>query len=171
MAILRLQGRPMQQQGHRYTLWPPHRAKCAVSVDMSGFSDINTTREQVGFRRQRGERTVSDEELETFEVSEAPESEPAPKAKKGKRGGPVADRRHLCITIVDHNAIIEGTGEESYINMRIPVALAEAGLKMIPEGKLGKIEPELIVEMIEEGATGELISITEEKKTISIRVE
>jgi len=114
---------------------------------------------------------VSDEELETFEVSEKPEPEPAKKAKRERKGGPVADKRYLCITIVDHNAVIEGTGEESYINLRIPVALAESGLKLIPESKLGKIDPALIVEMIDEGATGELINITEEKKTCSIRVE
>jgi len=83
----------------------------------------------------------------------------------------VAERRYLCVTIVDHNAIIEQTGEESFISLRIPVALAEAGLKTIPEGKLGRIDPQLIVDMIEEGATGELINITEEKKSISIRVD
>lgn len=83
----------------------------------------------------------------------------------------MADKRYLCVTIVDHKAVIEETGEESYINLRIPVALAQAGLKMVPEGKLGRIEPDLIVEMIEEGATGELVSINEEKKTITIRVE
>jgi hypothetical protein len=42
---------------------------------------------------------------------------------------------------------------------------------MVPANKLGNVEPELIVEMIEEGATGELININEEKKTLSIRVE
>ncbi len=83
----------------------------------------------------------------------------------------MAERRYLCVTIVDHNATIEQNGEESFINLRIPVALAEAGLKTIPEGKLGRIEPQLIVDMIEEGATGELINITEEKKTITVRVD
>lgn len=83
----------------------------------------------------------------------------------------MAEKRYLCVTVVDHNAVIEGTGEESYINMRIPVALAESGLDMVPEGKLGRINPDLIVEMIEEGATGELININEERKTVSIRVE
>lgn len=81
------------------------------------------------------------------------------------------ERRYLCITVVDHNAVLEDAGEESYINLRIPVALAEAGLRMVPEGKLGRIDPELIVEMIDEGATGELIKIDEERKTISVRVE
>ncbi len=114
---------------------------------------------------------MSDEGLETFEVSEGPEGEPTAQAKPKKRGGSVAEKRYLCITIVDHNAIIDNTGEESYVHMRIPVSLAEAGLSMIPEGKLGKLDPELLVEMIEEGASGELISITEEKKQISIRVE
>lgn len=83
----------------------------------------------------------------------------------------MAEKRYLCITVVDHNAVIEGTGEESYINLRIPVALAEAGLRMVPEGKLGRIDPAMIVEMIEEGATGELINVHEEKKSVSIRIE
>jgi hypothetical protein len=114
---------------------------------------------------------MSDEGLETFEVSGTPEPEPEPTARPQTRGAAVAEKRYLCVTIVDHNAIIEQTGEQSYINLRIPVALAEAGLRMVPADKLGGIEPEFIVEMIEEGATGELINLTEEKKTISIRVE
>jgi hypothetical protein len=111
------------------------------------------------------------EGLETFEVPGEPEGEEGKQAKRERRAESVVEKRYLCITIVDHNAVIEGTGEESYINIRIPVALAEAGLRMLPEGKLGRIEPQLIVEMIEGGATGELVNITEEKKTIHIRVE
>jgi hypothetical protein len=114
---------------------------------------------------------MSDEGLETFEVSEPPEPEPERPSTTERRGAAVAERRYLCITVIDHNAVIEGTGEESYINLRIPVALAEAGLRMVPEGKLGRIDPELVVEMIEEGATGELVNITEEKKSVTIRVE
>jgi len=114
---------------------------------------------------------MSDEGLETFEVSEPSEPEPQKPSTPERRGAPVAERRYLCITIVDHNPVIEGTGEESYVNIRVPVALAEAALRLVPEGKLGRIEPELIVEMIEEGASGELINIKEEKKAISVRVE
>jgi len=114
---------------------------------------------------------MSDEGLETFEVSGGPEPEPERPARPERRVAPMAEKRYLCVTIVDHNAIIEQTGEESYVHLRIPVALAEAGLKMVPPGKLGTIDAGLIVEMIEEGATGELINLTEEKKTISIRVE
>ncbi|MFW6119203.1 MAG: hypothetical protein ACOC7S_02610 [Planctomycetota bacterium] len=114
---------------------------------------------------------MSDEGLETFEVSEPSEPEPERSSTPERRATPVAERRYLCITIVDHNPVIEGTGEESYINMRVPVALAEASLRLVPEGKLGRIDPELIVEMIEEGASGELINIKEEKKSISVRVE
>lgn len=112
---------------------------------------------------------MSDEGLETFEVSDMPEPEPAPRAER--RAATVAEKRYLCITVVDHNAVLEDTGEESYINLRIPVALAEAGLRMVPEGKLGNMDPALIVEMIEEGATGELINVTERNKTLSVRVE
>jgi len=114
---------------------------------------------------------MSDEGLETFEVSGPPEPETARNASAERRGGGMAEKRYLCITVVDHNAVIEQTGEQSYINLRIPVALAEAALKMVPEGKLGGVDPQIIVDMIEEGATGELINLTEEKKSISIRVE
>jgi hypothetical protein len=114
---------------------------------------------------------MSDEGLETFEVEESPEPEPVSETRPERRESAVAEKRYLCITIVDHNAIIEQTGEESYVNLRIPAALAEAGLRMVPEGKLGTVDPALIVEMIEEGATGELVNITEEKKTVSIRIE
>jgi hypothetical protein len=114
---------------------------------------------------------MSDEGLETFEVSGTPQPEPERPSRSERRAGTVAERRYLCITIVDHNAVIESTGEQSYLNLRVPVALAEAGLRMVPEGKLGRIDPAMIVEMIEEGATGELINVHEEKKTISIRIE
>ena len=59
----------------------------------------------------------------------------------------------------------------SFVDLRIPVPLVESGLKMIPAGKLGNIDPTLLVQMVEMGAVGEIIKINEEKKTISIRVE
>ena len=118
---------------------------------------------------------MSDDVLEPFEISSLPEAvaEPLPEPEPAPvmKGSTVADKRYLCVTVVDHAAVIEGNGEESYINVRIPVALAAAGLRMVPDGKLGRIDPELIVEMIEEGATGTLVNINEEKKSISIRVE
>jgi len=114
---------------------------------------------------------MGEEGLEPFEVTEPAEPEPQTVERTKRKGAAVAEKRYLCVTIVDHNAVIEQTGEESYINLRIPVALAQSGLKMVPEGKMGRIEPDLIVEMIEEGATGELVNISEEKKTVSIRVE
>jgi len=118
---------------------------------------------------------MSDDGLEPFEISSLPtaaaEPLPEPEPAPVRKGSTVADKRYLCVTVVDHAAVIEGTGEESYINVRIPVALAEAGLRMVPEGKLGRIDPNLIVEMIEEGATGTLVNINEKTKTVSIRVE
>ncbi|MFO8007534.1 MAG: hypothetical protein R6V05_07370 [Candidatus Brocadiia bacterium] len=116
---------------------------------------------------------MGDEGLETFEVSEPAEPEPEPErpSRPERRGAAVAEKRYLCITIVDHTPVIEGTDEESYVNVRIPVALAEAGLRLVPEGKMGKLDPELVVDMIEEGAVGELVNIKDERKSISIRVE
>ena len=105
---------------------------------------------------------MSEEEAETFEIS--PE-------ETATRREPVADKKCLHVTIVDHTPIVEGTDDVSYIDLKIPVGMAEAGLKMVPEGKLGKIDAALIVQMIELGATGELVKIDEEKKSISIRIE
>jgi hypothetical protein len=42
---------------------------------------------------------------------------------------------------------------------------------MIPDEKLGRIDPDMIVQMVKMGATGELIRINEERKFITIRVE
>ena len=105
---------------------------------------------------------MSSEEMETFQVSPA---------EKPRRKEPVAEKRFLHITVVDHNPVVEGTDDVSYVDMKIPVVMAEAGLKMVPGGKLGNIDPSLIVQMIELGADGELINIKEEKKSISIRIE
>jgi len=106
---------------------------------------------------------MAEEGLETFEVSSREE----PEIKEAL----VETKKYLHVTIVDHNPVVEGTDEESYINLRIPVALAEAGLKMVPEAKWGQVDPDLIVRMVEEGVEGELISINEEKKTLCVRVE
>ena len=54
---------------------------------------------------------MSDEGLETFEVSETPEPEPEAPARAERRAPAVAEKRYLHITIVDHNAVIEQTGE------------------------------------------------------------
>ena len=106
---------------------------------------------------------MGEEGISAFEVSEGEERPMREMA--GER------KRYLHVTIVDHNPIVEGTDEESYINLRIPLTLAEAGLKMVPESKWGHIDPDLIVQMVEEGIDGELISITEEKKSVVVRVE
>ena len=102
------------------------------------------------------------EEVESFEVGTR---------KQPERGKPVVERKFLHITVIDHNPIIDGTGEVSHIDFRVPLQLAEAGLKMIPSGKLGNIDPALIVQTIEMGVDGEIIRIDEEKKSIHIRVE
>ena len=105
---------------------------------------------------------MSDEGSETFEVS--PQEQP-------QRRETVAEKRFLHVTIVDHNPIIEGTDDVSYIDLRIPVGMAEAGLKMVPQGKLGSVDPSLVVQMVEMGASGEIVKIEEQKKTINIRIE
>ncbi len=116
--------------------------------------------------------------FETFEVSPTEEPEPA-RAQESQSNIQENERkdimeqsnRCLHVTIVDHNPVIEGTDDSSYIDLRIPLKMVESGLKLIPNKKLGDIDPDMIVQMIQMGAQGELISINEEKKTISIRVE
>ena len=105
---------------------------------------------------------MSDEGNETFEVS--PQEQPL-------RRETVAEKRFLHVTIVDHNPVIEGTDDVSYIDLRIPVGMAEAGLRMVPQGKLGSVDPSLVVQMVEMGASGEIVKIEEQKKTINIRIE
>jgi hypothetical protein len=114
---------------------------------------------------------MGDESLEPFEVSNTPAPEPEPPSTSETRSRNVAERKYLCVTIVDHNAVLEDADDESFINLRIPATLADSGLRMVPEGKLGRVDPQLIVEMVEDGATGELINITERNKSIMIRVE
>ena len=102
------------------------------------------------------------EEVESFEVASTKEPE---------RRAAVAETKLLHITIIDHNPVVDGTGEVSHLDVRVPLHLAEAALKMIPSGKLGNVDPSLIVQTIEAGAQGEILRIDEEKKSIHIRVE
>ena len=105
---------------------------------------------------------MADEGSETFQVS--PTRQP-------ERRAMVADKRCLHITIIDHNPVIEGTGDVSHLDIKIPLPLVEACLQMIPTGKLGNVDPAVIVQMIDMGADGEIIRIDEEKKSINIRIE
>jgi hypothetical protein len=106
---------------------------------------------------------MSDEGTETFQVS----GEEAPPQRR--QGAPV--KKFLHVTIVDHNPIIDGTDEASFIDVRIPLGMVEAGLSMVPEGKLGNLDPQMIVQMVNMGAEGELIRTQEEKKSVHVRVE
>ena len=106
---------------------------------------------------------MSEEGLETFEISQPDQPQ--------RRAATVADNRFLHVTIIDHNPVIEGTDDVSFIDVRIPLPMVEAGLRMIPQGKLGEGDPALIVQMVSMGAEGELIRINEEKKSLQIRIE
>lgn len=108
---------------------------------------------------------MADEGLETFEVSSGETTE------EPERREPVASQKFLHVTIVDHNPVIDGTDDSSFIDVRIPLGMAEAGLRAIPEEKFGTVDPSLVVQMVEMGAEGELVQIKEERKSISIRVE
>ncbi|MFW6044568.1 MAG: hypothetical protein ACOCR1_02375 [Planctomycetota bacterium] len=110
---------------------------------------------------------MADEGLETFEVT----SEESADETQIREETPMNSNSFLHVTIVDHNPVIEGTDDSSYIDVRIPIAMVEAGLHTIPEEKFGTIDPDMIVQMVEMGAEGELIQINEERKSINIRVE
>ncbi len=119
---------------------------------------------------------MSDDGFETFEVSptEEPEptKEPESKTENRKRSKKMAEsERCLHVTVIDHNPVIDGTDDSSFIDIRIPLGMVEAGLKLIPSKKLGDVDPDMIVQMIEMGAQGELVHINGDKKSISIRVE
>ena len=105
---------------------------------------------------------MGDEDMDTFEVTQRANPE---------RREEAVSKRFLHVTIIDHNPVIEGTDEVSFVDVRIPVSMIDAGLKMIPAGKLGDIDPGLIVQMVEMGAEGEIVRIEEEKKSIHIRFE
>lgn len=108
---------------------------------------------------------MADEELETFEVTPQESEQPT------ERRETVAEKKFLHVTIVDHNPVIEGTDDSSFIDVRIPLGMVEAGLRTIPDEKFGTIDPAMIVQMVEMGAEGELVQIKEERKSIHIRVE
>ena len=108
---------------------------------------------------------MSNEGAETFEVSPQ-QAKPERREKQT-----VADKSFLHVTIVDHNPVIEGTDEASFVDVRIPLGMVEAGLRIIPAGKLGEIDPTMIVQMVEMGAAGELLRVNEGKKSILIRIE
>jgi hypothetical protein len=95
---------------------------------------------------------MSNEGIETFEVG--------PKGKSERRE-PVVSKKVLHVTVIDHRPVV----------VRIPLGMVEAGLRMIPPGKLGDVDPALIVQMVEMGAEGEIVKLQEEKRSISIRVE
>ena len=80
-------------------------------------------------------------------------------------------KKCLHVTIFDQTPIIEGTDDESYIYLRIPLSMAETGLQAVPRRKLGTIDPYRIVQMVEDGAEGELIKIVGATRSITIRVE
>mgnify|MGYP006290180839 CR=1 FL=1 len=108
---------------------------------------------------------MSEEGIETFEVTPQGEAERRDTVdEEGAEG-------FLHVTIVDHNPVIEGTDDVSFVDVRIPLAMVEQGLKMIPRDKFGDVDPSLLVQMVEMGAKGELIRINEEKKNITVRVE
>ena len=67
-------------------------------------------------------------------------------------------------------------GEKTKVNIRIPLALASVGLKLIPKDKLNYANNSLdisnVLEMIESGANGELINIdtTDDGEEVKVQV-
>ena len=71
--------------------------------------------------------------------------------------------------------VTDSTGETN-VNVNIPIALAEVGLKMVPKEKLKvngqEISIEHILELIEEGTEGELVNadIVDKGKETKVRI-
>jgi hypothetical protein len=65
------------------------------------------------------------------------------------------NKKFLRIRVVD--------GKETTVNVNIPLALAEVGLKLVPKDKLNiqghAIKAEEILSMIQQGTEGELVNI------------
>lgn len=78
------------------------------------------------------------------------------------------NRKFLHIMVTD--------GEGTNVNVNIPVALAEVGLRMLPQEKLvindKKIDIDEILDLIEEGTKGELVSVdaVDEGKETKVKV-
>ncbi len=67
-------------------------------------------------------------------------------------------------------------GDDTKVNVNIPIALAEVGLKMIPDEKLkingNEVNLDHILQLIEEGAEGELanIDVNEKGKETKVKI-
>lgn len=70
------------------------------------------------------------------------------------------NQKFLKVFVVD--------GQDTKVNIRVPLALAEVALKLVPEDKLVvkgvQINPAEIIAMIEAGADGHLVDVEAEDK-------
>lgn len=77
------------------------------------------------------------------------------------------NQKFLKVFVVD--------GDHTRVNIRVPLALAEVALKLIPEDKLTvkgtKIDPAEIIAMIESGVDGNLVDIEAEDKGKKVLVK
>lgn len=64
--------------------------------------------------------------------------------------------------------------DQEKANIKIPIALAKVGLKLVPKGKLNvngeQISSDQIMEMIKEGTEGEVVNIDAEDKGKKVKV-
>ncbi|HMA99345.1 MAG TPA: hypothetical protein VKS21_00020 [Spirochaetota bacterium] len=66
-------------------------------------------------------------------------------------------------------------GDKTKVNINIPIALAEVGLKMIPRDKLiiegREISPDDLMKMIREANQGEMVNIDAEDKGKKVKIK
>lgn len=86
--------------------------------------------------------------------------------------GPDGRAKYLRVKVVDHNKAGDPT-----VNIRIPIGVVKFGMKMAatfsPEMKDVDVDWNAVTQMIEEGASGELVHVEDETehKTIDVFVE
>jgi len=77
------------------------------------------------------------------------------------------NKKFLRIFVID--------GESTKVNINIPIALAEIGLKLIPKDTLNvqgrEIKPDEILKLIQEGNEGELVNIDTMEKGRQVKVK
>ena len=98
---------------------------------------------------------VKDGKITTEEADKLLEEIDGHQASNITKGSSSLNKKFLRVRVDD--------GSDTKVNVNIPIALAEVGLKMVPKEKLqingNEITVDHILQLIEEGTEGELVNI------------
>ncbi len=112
--------------------------------------------------------TLKEGKISTEEADQLLTNLSAPVAVEGKRSGSTLNKKFLRIRVTDSGNMV--------VNVNIPLALAEVGLKMVPKEKLTikgqEINIDHILDLIQEGTEGELVNmdISDKGKETKVRI-